>query len=183
MTTSGELKSLQSDKNKHLFVGAVEACYQIVSGAVNGQDDDFVEGESCMELDSHANMPVVGKNAYVLADTGRTCDVYAFTPNYEPIEVPIVDAALLYQCPYKGTSHILVIRNCLHVPTMTNNLIPPFIMREAGVEINDQPKIHTKDPGVEDHSIYFPEAEFHITLSLNGVFSGFTMSKPDVTTL
>lgn len=70
MTTSGELKSLQSDKNKHLFVGAVEACYQIVSGAVNGQDDDFVEGESRTELDSHANMPVVGKNAFVLADTG-----------------------------------------------------------------------------------------------------------------
>ena len=87
------------------------------------------------------------------------------------MSVRIVDASVLYECPYKGTSHILVIRNCLHVPTMSNNLIPPFVMREAGVVVNDKPKIHSVDAGVEDHSIYFPEAKFRITLSLKGVFS------------
>ena len=146
------------------------------------QDDGDGE-QSRTELDSHANMPVVGKNATILSDTGRSCDVSAFTPDYEPMKVPIVDAAVQYECPYNGTTHILVIRNCLHVPTMSNNLIPPFIMREAGIEINERPKIHSENPGVEDHSIYFADSDFRITLTLDGVFSGFPSSKPSESTL
>jgi hypothetical protein len=109
-------------------------------------------------LDSHAIMPVVGKHAFVLANTGRTCEVSAFTPDYEPMKVPIVDAAVVYECPYKHTANILVIRNCLHVPTMINNLIPPFVLREAGVEVNDRPKIHSQEPSLEDHSLYFSQS-------------------------
>jgi hypothetical protein len=178
---SGSLESLESDKNKHLFKASLEVCTMIVAGVDETQDGERVQSRT--ELDSHANMPVVGKNAFVLAETGRTCEVSAFTPDYEPMKVKIVDAALLYECPYQGTVHILVIRNCLHVPTMVNNLIPPFIMREAGIVVNDRPKIHSDDPGVDDHSIFFPESEFRITLTLNGVFSGFPTFKPDIDTL
>ena len=178
---SGALESLESDKNKHLFRPSARLCLTIVSGVEESQEE--MSEESRTELDSHANMPVVGKNAVVLVETGRTCDVSAFTPDYEPMEVKIVDAAIQYECPFQGTVCILVIWNCLHVPTMTNNLIPPFIMQEAGVEVNDWPKIHSIDPSVEDHSIYFSESEFQIPLSLKGVFSGFTTSKPNESTL
>ena len=147
------------------------------------EDDEGNAQESRTELDSHANMPVVGRNAIILSETGRSCDVSAFTPDYKPMTVPIVDAAVQFECPHQGTIFILVIRNCLHVPTMTNNLIPPFIMRQAGVEINDRPKIHSNNPSVEDHSIYFPGSEFRITLTLDGVFSGFPSSKPSVDSL
>ena len=41
--------------------------------------------ESCMELDSHANMPVVGKHAYIIAETGKKADVSPFTPDYKPL--------------------------------------------------------------------------------------------------
>ena len=34
--------------------------------------------ESCIELDSHANMPVVGKHAYIIAETGKKVDVSPF---------------------------------------------------------------------------------------------------------
>ena len=44
--------------------------------------------ESCMELDSHANMPVVGKHAYIIAKTGKKVDVSPFTPDYQPLVVP-----------------------------------------------------------------------------------------------
>ena len=54
-------------------------------------------------------------------------------------------------------SYILVLRNALHVPSMKNNLIPPFVMREAGIKVNDTPKIQTSNPTEEDHSIYFPD--------------------------
>ena len=44
-------------------------------------------------------------------------------------------------------------KNALHVATMENNLIPPFVTREAGVTLNDVLKIYVIDPQVEDHSI------------------------------
>jgi hypothetical protein len=94
------------------------------------------------------------------------------------MEAPIVDADVRYECPYKGTSYILVIRNALYVPSMKNNLIPPFVMREAGVKVNDVLKIHTDDPTVIDHSICFPQTGFRIPMLLWGMFSYFPTSKP-----
>ena len=69
-------------------------------------------------MDSHANMPVVGCNCLVLSKTGKTASMSAFTPDYEPLLIPIVDAAVLYSCPYSGTEYILILLNALHVPSM-----------------------------------------------------------------
>jgi hypothetical protein len=38
-------------------------------------------------------------------------------------------------------TYLLIVRNALHVPSMQHNLIPPFIMREAGLVVNDVPKM------------------------------------------
>ena len=61
------------------------------------------------ELDSHANMPVIGKHAFVISYHGKTADVSPFTPDYEPMVIEIVDAAVLYECQYTGKEYILVI--------------------------------------------------------------------------
>ena len=113
-------------------------------------------------------MPVVGQHAYVISDTGKMADVIPYTPDYDPMQVPIVDAAVQYDCPYSGQSYILVVRNALHVPTMRNNLLPPFMLREAGIQVSDMPKIQVDDPSEKDHLIYFPETNFRIPLSLWG---------------
>lgn len=145
---------------------------------MDDDDDQQSLSLSRTELDTHANMPVVGQNAFVIARTGETADVSAFTPDYQPMHVPIVDAALLYSCPYSGDEVILLVRNALHFPKMENNLIPPFVMREAGVVVNDTPKIQATDPTTSTHAISFPETGFRIPLSLRGVFSYFPTSRP-----
>ena len=61
---------------------------------------------------------------------------------------------------------------------MDHNLIPPFMLREMGVTVNDVPKIHKQDPTVDDHAITFAETGFRIPLSLWGIFSYFPTSKP-----
>jgi hypothetical protein len=73
---------------------------------------------------------------------------------------------------------MLVIRNALHVKSMDNNLIPLFMMREAGITVCDTPKIQLSEPTEQDHSIYFPETRFRIPMSLWGVFSYFPTSAP-----
>ena len=140
------------------------------------RDDDL----SRTKLDSHANMPVVGRHSYVISDTGRIADVSPFTPDYDSMKIKIVDAAIQYDCPYQGTPHILVVRNALYVPSMRNNLLPPFILRQVGIEVNDVPKIHVNDPSERDHSIYFKETDFWIPLALWGTFSYFPSCKPTV---
>ena len=90
---------------------------------------------------------------------------------------PMVDAVIQYDSPYDGKSYILVIWNALHVPSMTNNLLPPFMLREAGVEVNDKAKIHMQDPTTDNHVITFGETGFKIPLSLSGIFSYFTTTK------
>ena len=108
--------------------------------------------ESCTELDSHANMPVVGKHAYIIAETGKKVDVSPFTPDYKPLMVPLVDAMVRYDNPYNRKSYILVLQNALYVLLMDNILIPPFMLREMGVTMNDVPKIQKEDSTVDNHN-------------------------------
>ena len=61
---------------------------------------------------------------------------------------------------------------------MENNLIPPFILREAGLQVNERAKIHTEDPTADNHAIIFPTTGFRIPLQLFGIFSYFSTTKP-----
>ena len=152
--------------------------YSIVIAASEETRANEMNVESCTELDSHMNMPVAGKHAYIIAETGKKVDVSPFTPDYQPLTVPLVDATVRYNNPYNGKSYILVLRNALYVLLMDNNLVPPFMLREMGVTVNDPPKIHKEDPTVDNHMITFMETGFWIPLSLWGIFSYFPTSKP-----
>ncbi len=56
-----------------------------------GRDESMEEEELPQtEPNSHANMPVVGRHAYIISDTGRIADVNAFTPAYDYMQVPIM---------------------------------------------------------------------------------------------
>ena len=151
--------------------------------AMDGTLDNVEEVLSTTELDSHANMTVVGLDAYVISETGRTAVIQPYSPDYDIKDIPIVHAAVQYDCPYNGDSYVLVIRNALHVQSMKHNLIPPFLMREAGVQVRDIPKIHVVDPSTDDHAIYFKEGDFRIPLKLRGTFLMFHTSKPSVDTM
>ena len=85
--------------------------------------------------------------------------------------MPIVDAVIAYNCPYLGEAYLLVVQNTLCLDTMEINLIPPFILQEAGLILNDTPKIHCNKPSVEDHSLYDEESGLYIPFTLNGTFS------------
>ena len=149
-----------------------------IYSSIMGEIIEDMDESSRTELDSHANMPVIGKNAYILSKISETVDVAPFTPDYNPIRVELVDAALKYDCLYSGKSKILIIRRGLYVPSMSNNLLPPFMLREAGITINEVPKIHVSSPTEEHHSIMFEETNFQISLPLYGTFSYFPTTKP-----
>ena len=92
--------------------------------------------------------------------------------------VPIIDAAIVYDCPYTLKSVIFIMRNALSVPEMQYNLIPPLLIREAEIEVNVVLKIHGRNSTIKDHSINLSESGVRIPLSLNKIFSYFLSRKP-----
>ena len=90
------------------------------------------------ELYSHVNMVVIGAQGMIIQKTGKYADVNAFSSDVGTLSrVPIVDAAVAYDCPFSGRKILMVARNALYVETMDHNLVPPFIMREAGLEVDN----------------------------------------------
>ena len=61
---------------------------------------------------------------------------------------------------------------------MKHNLIPPFIMQEAGLVSNDATRRHLGEGMMhESHSIFVSEHELVTPLRLKGIFSGFPTRK------
>jgi hypothetical protein len=63
---------------------------------------------------------------------------------------------------------------------MDHNLVPPFIMREAGHTVNECPKFQAKDPSTDDHCIIADgvDSVVRVPLQLHGIFSYFCTRKP-----
>ena len=126
-------------------------------------------------------MVVLGKYFFVFGKTSRTCNVQPFSTDMVITDdFPIVDGAIAYDCPYMKTTYVLIVRNSLHMPTMSHNLIPHFIMRSGGVIVSDVPKIHCVDPTIEDHRIWFKKWDLKIPMQLSGTFLYFHSQLPTV---
>ena len=96
--------------------------------------------------------------AWVISYSGRQAQVNAFSSDLPAINsVPIVDAAILYECPYTHVKYILVARNVLYILTLDHHLVAPFILREAGLIVDDIPKSQSQVKTIENHSIYSRE--------------------------
>ena len=152
--------------------------------AVNpNPDDDPIWCRA--EIDSHANMCVLGRHCLLLTEPGaRVARVRGFSPDMQPLDIPIVDALLSYIDPIERQSHLLKFENVLYVPSMNHHLVSPFVLREAGFKVNDVPCIHThpNDLSEETHCIVNQRGgvkNLKIHLDLHGVFSFFWTSKPD----
>ena len=134
---------------------------------------------SATELDSHADSPVVGKYSTILEDTGRKASVSGFTSELgEPMLVPVVQAAVTYECEYSGNIHILVLCNALYFKNMDINLVPPFMMRLAGLDVDECPKFLAKNPKESNHSVYFPDSDTRLQFQLEGIISYLPTRKP-----
>lgn len=119
-----------------------------------------------------------GKTAYIVGEHGKSASVQGFSPDLPSLDLQIVDCALMHECPYTQRKVILVATGALHVPSLSHNLVHPFILREAGVKVDEQAKIHQDVPAEEHHSMYFPRLQLRVPLSLTGVFSCFPTRTP-----
>ena len=88
-----------------------------------------------------------------------------------PIEVPIVIAAIAYYYEYTGDTHILILHRALYFKNMTENLIPPIMMRMTGLEVDECSNFLAKESSDRNHSVYFPSMDLRISLHLKVIIS------------
>jgi len=134
-----------------------------------------------MELDSHADTTALGDTCLVLQDTGRTVNVEGFGESIGTLEdVPIVTAAVAYDCPATFTTYVLIFHESLHIPDMETDLINPYQLRDQGIIVNDVALQHLppSQRQMKSHSILSEDPPMHIPLNLKGTMSGFTVRKP-----
>jgi len=128
--------------------------------------------ESRTELDSHADSAVVGRNALILSGPQKTVSVSGFTKSLGLRKsIPVVNAAVLHTCDMTGKTTVLLLHNALHFEEMESHLIPTFLMREAGLIVDECPKFQAIKPTLRHHSIYCPESKLLMPLNLRGIIS------------
>jgi len=119
MIASAEGGQSKSEQPNQYLINAITDTVRAQAMAAevyaNMDEEDTGTANPRTELDSHANMTVLGKHAFVFESTGRACNVHPFSAELGIAEnVPIVDGAIAYESPFTGEAYILLVRNALH---------------------------------------------------------------------
>ena len=69
-------------------------------------------------------------------------------------------------------------KNALHIPEIDVNLLPTFIVREAGIQLDKFPKFQTSNPTVNSHSMHILNQNLCISFKFTNTFSYFETRKP-----
>ena len=166
--------------NVYLFYRIAAVIAQVGNASVK----DVLGSEGCKEMDSHANMCVLGKHCYLLTklETAQTVSVGVFSKSARDLNnVPIVDTMLANDCERTNQVYLLVLRNALYIESMDDNLIPPFILQEDGITVDKRVKIHCGDSGTkEDPTIQEGATGLFITMQLRNIFFYFLSRKSNL---
>ena len=123
---------------------------------------------SVTEMDIHVNMAVAGKSCTIIAKSGQYVNDTPFSADLPEMEkVEIGDVAIAYDDPISLVTYLLVMRNALLIPSMSHNLLPPFLIREASLFLDEIPKFQSTDLSLDNHTIYdedTPSVEWHLLL-------------------
>jgi hypothetical protein len=113
--------------------------------------DNYIKdggGYGRMEMDTHADTCLLGINFVILEYSGRVCDVYPYSQDYEAINV---QGATAVQDQDTGETFILVIHEGLwYDDRMHHSLINPNQLRHFQIDVCDNPYdkggMHITDP-------------------------------------
>ena len=97
-----------------------------------------------LELDTHADTFVAGRNCLLMHFTERVCDIMPYSDDYDPkLGIPIAKVATGYTAS-NGARSILVFNEALWLPEMEHSLMNPNQLRHYGIEVQDNP--YHRDP-------------------------------------
>ena len=142
--------------------------------------------ENTLELDSHADTCVLGRDCLIILDHNRPVQVHTFDPSLGSQTFQTISGVLEYQHPITGTKYHLVVNQAIHVPHLDRHLLCPMQCRVNDVTVNDCSKFLTIDPTDHTHAIVINDPtdptntapSIVLPLSLKGVISYLDVSTP-----
>ena len=128
--------------------------------SIDPGDPPYEHQHARIELDSHADTCAFGSACLVLQETGRTVAVEGFGEAMGLLDdVPIVTAAVAYDCPTTACTYVLIYHESLYILDMTTHLVNPMQMRGQGITVNDVPLqlMSSEERQPQCHSISFDD--------------------------
>jgi hypothetical protein len=135
-----------------------------------------------LDLDSHADMAVLGSNCFVFEENGKTVNVFSYDPELSSMARNVISGSCFaYDDPCSGRVILLIVHQGLHIPHLGYSLIQPFQMRENDVIVNDRPKFQTRSPTEDDHCVIVTRDDlmtYSMPLLLRGTTSFLDVQRP-----
>jgi hypothetical protein len=132
------------------------------------------------QVEYGADTCCIGHGSFIMSTELNTyAEVTGFSKSLGKVSnVPIVTAALSYDCPKSLQTYILIFHQCLYLPDLTTHLICPNQLRTNGIRVNDCPLqfIFSPEERKTAHSII--AEQLSIPLKLRGVISYFEVRCP-----
>ena len=120
--------------------------WRLSSHLANGND-------TSLELDSHADTCVLGKDALIFLDHKRPVNIHGYDPALGSKRYQTVLDALAYDNPGIGQVYQLLVNQAIKIPELDRCLLCPFQCRFNEVTIDDIPIFLTPSPTVATHAI------------------------------
>mmetsp|Transcript_16579 Transcript_16579/g.25067 ORF Transcript_16579/g.25067 Transcript_16579/m.25067 type:complete len:243 (-) Transcript_16579:3911-4639(-) len=133
----GRLKTHRSNTNAVSIIRRYQSERAISKIFSSNKDVTIFDGR--VEMDTHADTFVAGRNCLLMHYTERVCDVSPYSEEYKAkTNVPIVQVATGYTSA-DGKRYILIINEALWFPDLPNSLANPNQFRHFGVHVQDNP--------------------------------------------
>ena len=144
------------------------------------------QDETTLELDSHADTCVLGRDALIVSNYDRPVDVEGYDKTLGTKRYDTVSSVLAYDHPLTGEWYHLVVHQAIHIPHLDHHLLCPMQCRVNDVKVSEIPKCMTDNPTDETHALMIyddddPTWVTHFPLALRGVTSLLNVRKPTLT--
>ena len=109
--------------------------------------------ETTLELDSHADTCVLGRDALIILDYQRPVTVVGYDESLGTKTYAPVSGVVAYDDPQSGRTLHLIIHQAIHIPHLDHHLLCPMQCRVNDVIVNDLPKFLASDPTGQTHAL------------------------------
>jgi len=109
--------------------------------------------EMSLELDSHADMTVLGAGALIIQSNDQPVEVVRYDPQQGLQTFEMVSGVLAFDHPRDGQVYHLVFHQAIRMPQLDHHLLCPMQRRVNDVTVNNVPKFLTHFPTDNTHTL------------------------------
>jgi hypothetical protein len=132
--------------------------------------------ETTLELDSHADTCVIGRDALIILDFQRPVSVQGYDKTLGCKTYQTVSGVVSYVDPQTAMEYHLVINQAIHIPHLDHHLLCPMQCRVNDVIVHETPRFLEKNPTDNTHALTIEDPDdplqtIILRLALRGVTS------------